>query len=330
MKPESSFRCEAEGVFLRWAWRGYRVGDRVATLTGNSADHVVAFCACAKAGLVLVPLSWRLTAVELAAQLRQCDPAVLLVEEELAAVSGGALQLVPARLPTAALGEVGVEAGPPAPWCGAPRGDAGGIRREVRDEDPLLMVFTSGSAGRPRAAVLTHASCFWTNLSLSRTIGLSEADVVLAVLPQFHVGAWNIQPLLAWWTGATVLLERTFDAGRVLRLIPEHGVSTMMTVPTQYLMLAEHRDFATTDFSRLRQAIVGGAPMPAPLLRTYHSRGVALTQGYGLTEAGPNVAVRATAGRPGLGRVRRQALPARRRRGRRPRHRRAPGGRGDR
>jgi fatty-acyl-CoA synthase len=159
----------------------------------------------------------------------------------------------------------------------------------VQDEDPLLMVFTSGSSARPKAAVLTHRSCFWTNLSLSRTLELDEHDVVLSVLPQFHVGGWNIQPLLAWWTGATVVLERSFDPGRVLCLLEENRVSTMMGVPTHYARLAEHPRFRTTDFTALRSAVVGGAPMPAPLLRIFHARGVALTQGYGLTEAGPNV-----------------------------------------
>jgi len=112
---------------------------------------------------------------------------------------------------------------------------------------------------------------------------------VLAVLPQFHVGGWNIQPLLAWWVGATVVLERGFDPGRVLQLIPERRVTMLMGVPTQYLMLAEHPDFASAELGSLRHAVVGGAPMPAPLLRIWHRRGVALSQGYGLTEASPNV-----------------------------------------
>ena len=98
-----------------------------------------------------------------------------------------------------------------------PGPDAG--QREVRDDDPLLMIFTSGTEGASKAAVLTHANCFWNNLSLSRTLDLGSTDVVLAVLPQFHVGGWNIQPLLAWWTGATVVLERAFEPGRVLQLI---------------------------------------------------------------------------------------------------------------
>ena len=111
------------------------------------------------------------------------------------------------------------------------------------------MIFTSGTEGASKAAVLTHANCFWTNLSLSRTMDLGSTDVVLAVLPQFHVGGWNIQPLLAWWTGATVVLERGFEPGRVLQLIAERRVTTLMGVPTQYLMLAEHPDFATAELS---------------------------------------------------------------------------------
>ena len=272
----------------RWLRAGYRTGDRVATLVGNSADHVVAFFACARAGLVLVPLSWRLTAVELADQLGTSDPALLLVEEETETLARSALALAVAPIPTAYLGEQGVEHRSPPPWR-TTGGAAETVGRPVRDDDPLLMIFTSGSSARPKAAVLTHATCFWTNLSLSRTVELDGSDVVLSILPQFHVGGWNIQPLLAWWTGATVVLERSFDPGRVLRLIAERGVTTMMGVPTHYLRLAEHPGFEGTDFGSLRNAVVGGAPMPAPLLRIFHARGVALTQGYGLTEAGPNV-----------------------------------------
>jgi fatty-acyl-CoA synthase len=124
---------------------------------------------------------------------------------------------------------------------------------------------------------------------LSRTVEITSVDVVLSVMPQYHVGGWNVQPLLAWWTGATVVLERTFDPGRILQLIQDRRITTTMGVPANYLFLAEHPLFGTADLSSLGHAVVGGAPMPEPLLRTWHSRGVALTQGYGLTEASPNV-----------------------------------------
>ncbi len=300
----------AAGLAAGLAAAGYVTGDRIATLTGNSSDHVVVFFACAKAGLVLVPLSWRLSPRELAAQLELADPQLLLVEDELESLAAGACTLLAHRPRTAALGPGGIEKSVPVPSRvlapAVPDAGTAGVyvrgpeirgpevrpleaQREVRDDDPLLMIFTSGTEGASKAAVLTHANCFWTNLSLSRTMDLGSTDVVLAVLPQFHVGGWNIQPLLAWWTGATVVLERGFEPGRVLQLIAERRVTMLMGVPTQYLMLAEHPDFATAELGSLRHAVVGGAPMPAPLLRIWHRRGVALSQGYGLTEASPNV-----------------------------------------
>ena len=260
---------------------GCRHGDRIATLTGNSAEHVVLFFACARAGLVLVPLSWRLTAPELAAQLADAQPALFCVEEEFDVTARAALAQLPEPVPTSRLDRVGPElasaggtAPPPVP---------------VTDDDALLMIYTSGTMSRPRGAVLTHANCFWTSLSLSRTLEIRPDDVVLSVLPQFHIGAWTIQNLLAWWTGARVVLERGFDPGRVLRLIAEKRVTTMMGVPANYLFLAQHPAFAEADLGSLRYAVVGGAPMPEPLLRTWLGRGVQLAQGYGLTEAAPNV-----------------------------------------
>ncbi|KAB8189551.1 AMP-binding protein [Nonomuraea phyllanthi] len=266
---------------------GYGVGDRIATVTGNSSDQVVLFFACAKAGLVLAPLSWRLSPRELADQIDRSDPALVLVEEEFAALADAALERLPLPPSRTSLGRGGVEARVPAPT--RRNLEERPLLREVRDDDPLLLVFTSGTGGAPKGALLTHANCFWNNLSFSRIVELNSADVVLSVLPQFHVGGWNIQPLLSWWTGATVVLERTFEPERVLRLVADRRVTTMMGVPTNYLLLAEHPDFATADLSSLRHAVVGGAPMPEPLLRAWHRRGVALTQGYGLTEAGPNV-----------------------------------------
>jgi fatty-acyl-CoA synthase len=265
---------------------GYGVGDRIATVTGNSADQVVLFFACAKAGLVLVPLSWRLSPRELAEQLEHADPALLLIEEEFLSVANAGRQRLAHPIPVTSLGANGVERRVPVPRR---RTSEPVVRRAVRDDDPLLMMFTSGTLGKQKAALLTHANCFWTNLAFSRTVDVTSTDVVLTVLPLYHVGGWNIQTLLAWWAGATVVLERTFEPSRVLRLIRERRITTMMGVPANYLFLAEHPDFANADLSSLKHAVVGGAPMPEPLLRTWHARGVALTQGYGLTEASPNV-----------------------------------------
>ena len=259
---------QSERLAGSWLDRGLEHGDRVATLTGNSPDHVAVFFACAKAGLVLVPLSWRLAAPELAYQLDDAEPALFLVEEDydgLAAATGHPFE--PLRL---------AAAGDPRP-------------SPVDDRDPLLLVYTSGTTGKPKGAILTHANCFWTNLSFDLTTGVSCDDIVLQLLPQFHCGGWNVMPLLAWWKGATVVLERSFDPTRCLDLIAAKRVTMMMGVPATYLFLAQEDGFATADLSSLRRAVVGGAPMPESLLAAWQARGIQIVQGYGLTEAAPNV-----------------------------------------
>ena len=261
---------------------GHGPGDRIATVSGNSTDHVVAFFACALSGIAFVPLSWRLTPRELSDLLVRTDPVLVLVDDEHAALAGEALRGLDRVPPIAVLGSTEVESAVPPSRSPRPR-------RPVHDEDPLLVVFTSGSEAAPKGVVLTHANCFWNNLALAQALPLSHDDVVLAMLPQFHVAAWNCQPLLAWWVGATVVLERSFQPARVLQLIAERRVTAMMGVPTQYALLAADRAWEATDASSLRLALVGGATMPTSLQEVWTRRGIPLTQGYGLTEAAPNV-----------------------------------------
>jgi fatty-acyl-CoA synthase len=262
--------ASADAFAAAFAGAGLQRGDRLATLTGNSPEHVAVLFACARLGVILLPLSWRMTAPELQYQLEDAEPSLFLVEDEyrdLAESTGHRFErLAPPE-------QRGLSPQAPGP----------------RPDDPLLLIYTSGTTGKPKGALLTHANCFWTNLGFDGATGVHGDDVVLQVLPQFHVGGWNVQSLLAWLKGATVVLERQFDAGRTLRLIEEKRVTTMMGVPPIYLLLAQHERFAQADLSSLERAVVGGAPMPEPLLETWAARGTAIVQGYGLTEAAPNV-----------------------------------------
>lgn len=266
---------------------GYGVGDRVVTITGNSTEHVVLFFACAKAGLVLVPLSWRLTTSELGPLLARSAPALVVAEEELTRLARESVAVAGLEVPLVQPGSAGLEAAVPTRVL-AP-GEEWPAQRPPVDDDPVLVIYTSGSEAAPKGVVLTHANCFWNSLALARTIGISDADVVLATLPQFHVAAWNCEPLAAWWHGATVVLERTFEPARVLQLIADRGVTTTMSVPTQLHLLAADAGFASADLSSLRLVLVGGATMSHSLDRAWAARGVAVGHGYGLTEASPNV-----------------------------------------
>lgn len=296
-------RAEVEAEVQRWErllrQTGVRPGDRVATLTHNRTEHLALLLACARRRLVLVPLSRRLTAGELSAQLAHAEPLVLVSEAataELAitALDGSRLELAhlsfdlppdppdPAPLTTVA-GDPGLGIREPPATVG------GEAHEEVGEEDPLLMLFTAGTTGRPKAAVLSQRACWWTNAALAGEVDLSEHDVVLSVLPQFHVAGWNIFPLLALRRGAVLVQERDFDAARALALIARHRVTTLMGVPATYRLMAATAGFADRDLSSLRHVVVGGAPCPPELVRAWAERGVRLRRGYGLTEAGPNV-----------------------------------------
>lgn len=272
---------------------GLGPGDRVATVTENDVAHVVLFFACASAGFVLVPLNWRLAPPEIAAQLDIAAPALVAASAgqwRKADEARSLCALAPVVVP---LGELydraQAENGRHRPGTGPEQPGRSGGRAQPDDDDGLLMVFTSGTTGRPKGAVLSHANCFWTNLSLDCVLPLGGHDVVVQVLPQCHVGGWNVQPLQAWWKGARVLLEKEFDPERLLWLVEDRRVTTMMGVPTTYQRMAEVPRFGRADLSSLRTVVVGGAAMPPGLLGTWQRRGVAVAQGYGLTEAAPNV-----------------------------------------
>lgn len=290
---------EARSVALAHALAaaGHGRGARIATVTGSTADQVVLLFACAKAGAALAPLSWRLTPRELAEQLARIRPSLLLVEDDHRRIAELALERLGHEVPIAALGASGVEEAVPAAAEPLPAG-------APQDDDALLLLSTSGTTSAPKVVMLSHAACSWANLSLSRATPLVPDDVVLQVLPQHHVAGWNIQPLLAWWVGATVVLERTFDAGRALALIERHRVTATMGVPTTYRALVQHPDLAARDLSSVRTAVVGGGMLDERTAARLAERGVVLRQGYGLTEAGPNVAITrdasdaGTAGRP--------------------------------
>ncbi|HET7357045.1 MAG TPA: AMP-binding protein [Nocardioidaceae bacterium] len=266
-------------------------GDRLATVTANSADHVVAFFGCAKAGLLLAPLSWRASTTELAAMLRDARPALVATDTTYRDAVHAALTLLDDPPPAVLLSAEGLEDDLPDL-----RARSEGRAGQVALDDPVLLLYSSGSTGRPKGILLSHASCWWTNRSLDGRVGMGPDDVVLVVLPQFHVAAWNVQPLLGWLTGARVIVEPVFDPDTVLNRLADERVTTTMGVPTSYQMLAERPGFADADLSSLRLALVGGAPTADRVLTAWSGRGVPLVAGYGLTEAGPNVLCEAEPG----------------------------------
>jgi len=156
-------------------------------------------------------------------------------------------------------------------------------------DDVVTIMYTSGTTGHPKGAMITHGMNFWNCVNLGIPCGIGLDTVHLSVLPLFHTGGLNCYSNPVLHAGGTVVIMRAFDPGRALEVIgdPAQGITHFFAVPAPYLFMVQHPDFATTDLSRLRMAGVGGAPCALSILQAWAARGVALMQGFGMTETSP-------------------------------------------
>ncbi len=264
---------------------GVQPGDRVAVLARNRVEQVELLFACARLGALLVPLNWRLAAPELAGVVADCDPALLICDgpglEQIAA-------LPPPRLAAPVVGFDVPRGGHPA-WSAA-KADATPqpIAAETGPDTPLLVLYTSGSTGAPKGALLTHGTLGWNAINTVVGWGLGPSDRTITAAPLFHTGGWNVLTLPLLYCGGTVSMVAAFEPGQTLAAVASGRATVLFGVPTMYQSMREHPAFARSDLAGLRFAISGGAPCPEPLNRAWLDRGVEFKQGYGLTEVGPN------------------------------------------
>jgi fatty-acyl-CoA synthase len=257
---------------------GVERGDRVVYLGPNHPSLLETFFAAGQLGAVFVPLNTRLAGPELAWQAADSG-ARLLVH---------APSPVAAEIPVATRVEVG--AGYEDLLS---RGDAGdraeAIDEPVAADDPCIVMYTSGTTGRPKGAVLSHGNITWNSVNVLVDADLAGDEVTLVVAPLFHTAALNMICLPTLLKGGRVVLAAAFDAGRVLEIIERRGVTLMFAVPAMYNVMAGHPAWPDTDLSSLRTLMCGGAPVPDGTINTYLARGLTFVQGYGMTEASPGV-----------------------------------------
>lgn len=265
---------------------GFEKGDRLCILAQNSLEYWEAFFGCQKCGGIFSPLNWRLVARELVGLVDDLSPSVFLYDSESASVVSELKK------------EVAV-----AHWIALDSGKAveGSLSYvelmnksdfsppqavEISYDDPMGIVFTGGTTGLPKGALITYRQVAFNTLSTIRDI--LPGDVYINHLPLFHVGGLYVYAVPLFILGGKVVQMKKWDLEQLIGLINKEKPDFFFAVPTQYRMLMNHHGFAAIDFNSVRFLTSGGEALPLDIIKTYRdTHGVKFKQGFGMTEVGP-------------------------------------------
>lgn len=279
-------RASRAANFLR-AKFGVDKGDRVSILAHNSVSYVDLLFGLAKLGAILAPLNWRLTSRELTYIVNDCQPKALIVGPEFVPVYNEmrdavrvehVIALEGAQVPGEAYEDLLNQASAEEPK-----------RPVVSGDEPVCILYTSGTTGRPKGAVLPHRQVVWNSINTIVSWGLNEKDVSPILTPMFHSGGLFVFLVPLFHAGGRLLLGRAFDPDASLKLIVDEKCTVILGVPTLFQVWMNSPQFESADFSHVRFFISGGAPCPPALIKAWsEKKGVVMRQGYGLTEVGVN------------------------------------------
>jgi fatty-acyl-CoA synthase len=247
-------------------------GDRVAVLALNEPETVFLFFALQRIQAILVPVNFRLTLREVRHVVEDSQASLFFVQDEfLPAAQGLSFE------PFSAIGQLLHES------------TFEPISMEASFADPVMILYTSGTTGTPKGAIITHEMLFWNSVNTGLRLEITQRDVCVIFHPFFHTSGWNVLTTPFLHHGACVVLLKKFDPDRILELCASEKVSILFGVPTMMDRMAMSPRFASANLDSVRFAVVGGEPMPVPLIGLWADRGVPVRQGFGLTEFGPNV-----------------------------------------
>ncbi|MES2964581.1 MAG: long-chain fatty acid--CoA ligase [Bdellovibrionota bacterium] len=276
---------------------GVSPGDRVAVLATNELEYPVLFFALQRLGAMMVPVNFRLSAREISHVLGDSEAKLLVSQSQFDSVLASATGVPSQRW--AFDGEASLVS-----WL-AKENEIFALEKlgeKLRfenlpweksfsgtEDSECMVLYTSGTTGAPKGALITNRMLLWNSINTTLRLNLNQSDVTLSFLPFFHTGGWNVLLTPFVHRGAKTIIMKKFDATRVLELCESERATILFGVPTTMAMMTASPGFETTDLSSLRYAIVGGEPMAIESIHTWQRKGVAIRQGFGLTEFGPNV-----------------------------------------
>ncbi|CAG0941417.1 partial fatty-acyl-CoA synthase, partial [Anaerolineae bacterium] len=270
-----------------FAGLGVKPGDRVGVLMMNTPEFLESLFGLAKIGAIVVPLNWRLAPPELAFIANDAGIRALAYDAEYAQTVAAMRGNISAKT-FVAVGD-------------APAGDHSYAALTARASDaepqlvgagdnPLVIMFTAGTTGRPKGAVLSHNNLFYDSCTVAMSTDWRWGDRVLVALPLFHIGAL-IYVVINIHIGATTVLMKAFDPAGFLKTLQDHKVSSFLAVPAMLNFMLQVPTLKDFDLSSVRWALCGTAPVPVPLIQAWAQRGIAIQQVYGLTECTGGAAV---------------------------------------
>jgi fatty-acyl-CoA synthase len=276
--------------------RGVRRGDRVAVLANNVPDYPLLYFAAIKLGAILVPINARFRADEIAVLLRHCGPTAFLAADEFAALAAQ-LRADPSLTPPRSW--IGIESDR-LPGGLSLRGLADGesaadveAEAEVDEHDPHVMLYTSGTTGAPKGALLTHRAYYLQEAHSQLNSGLGEDDVGLCMFPMYHMGGWAM-PLGFWFSGSTIVILRKADPRLMLETVEREKITYLYAVPSIFSAMLRLPDFERYDLGSLHTIASGTAAMTRTqvfeIIARFRCSNMFIL--YGSTEAGPVAALR--------------------------------------
>ncbi len=248
-------------------------GDRVAVLAEYDIEYVALFSASQKAGFIIVPINYRLAQAEVIDIIRDASPKLIFTQNKFN------------HLVSQDFANINQDYG----ILSTIDGNEINTITQVEDDDPIFIIYTSGTTGKPKGVKYTHKMLFWNSINTALSLKLNAESRTVNVMPPFHTGGWNVLLTPFLHHGGFVSMCNKFEAENVLQTIASLRCNIFMGVPTMLGMMANEKSFESSDLSCLDYIIVGGESMPIPLIERYATKGVAIRQGYGMTEVGPNL-----------------------------------------
>ncbi|MFB6465266.1 class I adenylate-forming enzyme family protein [Cytobacillus sp. Hz8] len=256
--------------------QGIKEGDRVALLSPNHICYFDVLFACGKIGAIFVPINWRLAPREIEYILRDCTPKAIgfhsTFSERLMELNIG--QPICFQVDQEVYLQENLTLSKDEP--------------EGKEFDPLAIIYTGGTTGKPKGVVLSHQSIIYNGLNTILSWNITKDERTLTYMPLFHTGGLNALSIPILMMGGTVVIANDFNPDDAIDYLNKYQCTIVLLVPTMYHLITKSAKFKEETFPTVRTFLSGGAPCPLEIYQEFRRRGMKFKEGYGLTEAGPN------------------------------------------